>query len=81
LVNGQGLTVSGLHPDQNGNALLDYKVGDELDGIEIESIQTIVSPNTHTLDILPSGETGVYWANGILIGSTLFDFTGQLSEN
>jgi len=26
---------------------------------------------TDTYDLLPSGNTGFYWANGILIGSTL----------
>jgi hypothetical protein len=24
-----------------------------------------------TVDILPAGPTGTYWANGILVGSTL----------
>lgn len=27
--------------------------------------------NGYTYDVLPSGDTGLYWANGILIGSTL----------
>ena len=25
-----------------------------------------------TYDVLPSGETGFYWANGVLLGSTLW---------
>src|SRR3989442_783087 len=28
----------------------------------------------YTYDLLPSGDTGFYWANGILVGSTLAPF-------
>jgi hypothetical protein len=31
----------------------------------------VQSTASMTFDILPAGSTGTYWANGILVGSTL----------
>jgi hypothetical protein len=46
-------------------------VGDLLDGGRIIQLERLPYTGMATYDVLPSGGTGVYWANGILMGSTL----------
>jgi hypothetical protein len=46
------------------------KVGDTLDGGTVVSV-TAVPFDGLTFDILPDGGSGFYWANGILLKSTL----------
>ncbi|HZY44489.1 MAG TPA: hypothetical protein VFF70_07045, partial [Anaerolineae bacterium] len=45
--------------------------GDRLDGSEIDLIEFVPYNGQATYDILPSSETGFYWANGVLVKSTL----------
>lgn len=59
------------HPTADGRLLGELSVGDTLDGANIQTVEIIKYNGTHTYDILPSGQTGLYWANGILINSTL----------
>lgn len=46
--------------------------GDAYDGSVVVSADRIPYDGGRTVDLLPSGGTGVYWANGIELGSTLF---------
>jgi hypothetical protein len=46
-------------------------VGDLLDGGRVVQIERLPYDQPATYDILPAGGTGWYWANGILVGSTL----------
>lgn len=71
LEDGRSVTASPGHPAADGRALAYYRVGDVLDGARIVSIESITYSNSATYDILPSGPTGLYWANGILLGSTI----------
>ena len=71
LGDGRELWVSPGHPTADGRALGDLKVGDLLDGEQIVLIERGAYEGAATYDILPSGDTGFYWANGILLGSTL----------
>ena len=71
LNDGRELWASPGHPTANGQALGILKVGDTLDGEQIIHIERVPYSGTFTFDILPSGDTGFYWANGILMGSTL----------
>ena len=64
-------TVSPGHPTAQGKAIADYQAGDELDGRRITVVDFITYEGGRTYDILPAGNTGFYWANGILLGSTL----------
>jgi hypothetical protein len=48
-------------------------MGDSLDGGIILSAERARYTGSATYDLLPAGETGFYWANGILIASTLMD--------
>ncbi len=71
LNDGRTVTASPGHPTAGGRALGDYRVGDTLDGAVVIVVEHIVYGDSATHDILPSGPTGLYWANGILLKSTL----------
>lgn len=71
LDDGRELIVSPGHPTVAGRPIGNLFVGDILDGGRIVFIETTPATETSTFDILPSGETGAYWANGILLKSTL----------
>jgi hypothetical protein len=73
LDDGRELWASPGHPTADGRRLGDLKVGDLLDGGRILILEWVRYNQPATYDLLPSGETGFYWANGILIGSTLND--------
>lgn len=72
LDDGRELLASPGHPTADGRTLGDLKAGDVLDGARIILAEGEVSEGVFTYDVLPSGETGFYWADGILLGSTLF---------
>lgn len=65
------LYVSPNHPTADERLVGELLVGDVLDNSKIKIIELVTYDGTHTYDILPSGPTGFYFANGILIGSTL----------
>ncbi len=65
------LYVSPNHPTSDGRAFYQLRMGDILDGSKIQNIEQVPYHGTFTYDILPNGPTGFYWANGILVGSTL----------
>ena len=71
LSDGRELWASPGHPTADGRRLVALNVGDVLDGASVTGIETTRYLGTATFDILPSGGTGSYWANGILLGSTL----------
>ena len=71
LEDGRELWASPGHPTSDGRALGDLKAGDQLDGARIRSVERVPYDQPATYDILPAGATGFYWANGILMGSTL----------
>ena len=71
LRDGRELWASAGHPTADGRRLGDLNVGDFLDGSQIIQLVHVPYQGDYTYDILPAGVTGFYWANGILIGSTL----------
>lgn len=71
LTDGRELYASLGHPTADGRILGDLQPGDILDGGRVVSIERGPYNQPATYDLLPSGGTGFYWANGILIGSTL----------
>jgi hypothetical protein len=70
LSDGHTVTASPGHPTAEGRVLGDYHVDDTLDGALVVAVEH-VSYDGYTYDILTSGTTGLYWANGILLQSTL----------
>jgi hypothetical protein len=71
LTDGRTLIAAGTHPDVYGHDLRELRVALAYDGSTVASTAWVASTSTATYDILPSGSTGAYWANGILVGSTL----------
>jgi hypothetical protein len=71
LEDGRELWASPGHPTATGLRLDDLQMGDRLDGARILLLEHIPYNEMYTYDILPSGATSFYWANEILLGSTL----------
>jgi len=71
LADGRELWASPGHPTSDGRRLGDLEAGDILDGVPIVQLERLPYRQAYTFDILPSGSTGYYWANGVLLGSTL----------
>lgn len=71
LADGRTLDVSALHPTADGRTVGDLKAGEVYDGSVVQSVILKPYKGSATYDILPAGDTGYYWANGILMGSTL----------
>jgi hypothetical protein len=70
LNDGRSVSASPGHPTTDGRTIGGLKVGDTLDGAIIAAV-TAIPYSGYTFDILPDGGTGFYWANGILLKSTL----------
>ena len=73
LADGRELYASPGHPTANGAPLGALTVGSALDGSTVSSWELVPYADDRTYDILPAGPTGTYWANGILLRSTLAD--------
>lgn len=71
LADGRELFVSPGHPTIDGRGVENLQIGDNYDGSSVLNAELVPYGEGATYDILPSGETGFYWANGILMGSTL----------
>ncbi len=71
LDDGRLVYVSPGHPTSDGRHIGDLAAGDTLDGARITSADRVAYAGGYTYDILPAGTTGAYWANGVLLGSTL----------
>ena len=71
LDDGRTVDASRGHPTSDGRTIGDLKVGDELDGATVVSADRVRYLGGATFDVLPAGASGAYWANGVLLGSTL----------
>jgi hypothetical protein len=71
LSDGRMVVASPGHPTADGRRIGDLRPGDTLDGSRV--VRTVLVPYTAlaTYDLLPSGPTGTYFADGVLLGSTL----------
>lgn len=65
------LEVSPNHPTADGRLFKDLKLGDVIDKRIVVENTPITYQYKYTHDILPDSETGNYYANGVLVGSTL----------
>ena len=71
LADGRQLWASPGHPTADGRVLADLRPSDVLDGSAVVRVEAFSYEGGATYDILPAGATGAYWADGILMGSTL----------
>ena len=76
LHDGRQLLASPAHPLGDGRRLEQLAPGDLVDGGVVRSAERVEYSGSATYDVLPAGSTGQYWANGILLGSTLFRGAG-----
>jgi hypothetical protein len=68
---GRTLEVSGSHPLGDGRSFEDLRAGSRVGDAGIVSATSIPYQYDATYDILPASETGIYFAAGVPIGSTL----------
>ncbi len=73
LDDGRLVLVSPGHPTADGRRVGDLVVGDELDGARVAGTARVAYGGGATFDVLPAGASGAYWANGVLLGSTLHE--------
>ena len=71
LDDGRAVFVSPGHPTADGRRVGELAAGDSFDGARVASAERVAYSGGATYDILPAGATGAYWANGVLLGSTL----------
>jgi hypothetical protein len=71
LDDGRSLTASPGHPLPDGRRLGHLRQGDTLDGSLVVRADLLLYGQPATFDLLTSGETGFYWAGGVLLASTL----------
>lgn len=78
LSTGKVLSISPSHPTADGRTFSDLRAGQTLDGVELRAVNRVPYTEAYTYDILPSSDSGTYFAGGVLIGSTL---TAPRAEN
>lgn len=71
LEDGRAVTASPGHPLADGRLIGDLRPGDTVDGSRVSVAIREPYASTNTFDLVSSGETGVYLAGGIPLGSTL----------
>lgn len=71
LGDGRAIIASPGHPAADGRRIGDLAPGDALDGGRVVVSELVVYSQPATFDLLPSGATGIYWANGVALRSTL----------
>jgi hypothetical protein len=70
LADGRTVEASAGHPTSTGRAVGTLRPGDLLDGSPVTAVESMPYGGD-TWDLLPAGPTGVYWANDVLLASTL----------
>lgn len=70
LSDGRVVDASAGHPTVTGQPIGELRVGDLLDGSRLAAVEQ-ESYAGNTWDLLPAGPSGAYWANDVLLGSTL----------
>ena len=71
LGDGRTVLVSPGHPTADGRHVGDIRAGDSLDRARVVSAQREAYDGGFTFDVRPAGASGAYWANGVLLISTL----------
>jgi hypothetical protein len=71
LSDGRELFASPNHPTTDGRTVGLLKAGDAYDGASVVSAELVPYWDDATYDLLPEGDTGFYWADGVLLESTL----------
>jgi hypothetical protein len=70
LADGRVVRASAGHPDARGAQLGTLWVGAGMSGSTIVEVERIPYDGARTHDVLPSGASGVYWADGVAVQSS-----------
>jgi hypothetical protein len=70
LSDGRVVTGSPGHPRAGGGTLGDTRKGDILDGTQVTRVELVPLAGERTWDILPSGSTGLYIIDGVVLRSS-----------
>jgi hypothetical protein len=70
LADGRVVSGSPGHPDSEGRSLGALAQGDQLDGSSVVKVELVPFAWDQTWDVLPSGTTGLYVADGVVLHST-----------
>ena len=71
LADGRALLVSLGHPLPDGQPIRTLAVGQRFEGTRVTSNTRVRYGRPYTYDLLPAGPTHTYFADGVLLGSTL----------
>lgn len=71
LEDGREVSASPGHPTIDGKTIDLLKVGETLDASMVAKIEILAYDDDFTFDLLPTGDTGFYFANGIPLKSSL----------
>jgi hypothetical protein len=71
LGDGRQLWASPGHRTADGRPLGSLRLRDVVDGAAVTGWHLVPYAGDRTYDLLPAGPTGLYWANGVLLSSTL----------
>ena len=72
LHDGRELLASAGHPLTDGQKLEQLVIEDVVDGSIVLALEEVAYNDQYTFDLLPGGATGWYWADDVLIASTLY---------
>lgn len=71
LDDGRQVYVSPNHPLADCRPIVSIAAGDIVDGAKVIMAELVPYQGNYTYDILPSGDTRTYWADGILLRSSI----------
>ena len=71
LSSGAVLEISEAHPTADGRTFGELAAGDRLGPEAVAAVESVPYRFSETFDILPASDSGTYFAEGALIGSTL----------
>jgi hypothetical protein len=71
LADGRRVLASPNHPTADGRQLGGLRIGDDVAGSSVAGLELRPYAAGATYDLLPAGPSGVYWADGVPLGSTL----------
>ena len=64
-------TCGGANTSRPAATMVELREGQRYDRAAITKTEQVPYAEKETYDLLPAGDTGCYWANGVLLGSTL----------
>jgi hypothetical protein len=72
LADGRAVVASPGHPTADGRRVGDLNLGDVLDASRVVTTESLPYVGD-TWDLLPLSSTGEYWADDVLLGSSMAD--------